>query len=102
MSDIKPELVERMVDLVRGMAKDVAVFPSLSSMDHYAEARNIVERLPDITDPDLIEAREMLLQEPSIHADGIRWHADDFEFVSGLMCAAIKRGRTLATPATSA
>lgn len=95
MSEIKPELVERMVDLVRGMAGDATVFPSLSSMDHYTEARNIVERLPAPADPDE-QATAWLLH--TMDVDGFifanRRQAEE------IASRAIKCGRKLATPAS--
>jgi len=109
MSEVTPDLIGRMVDLVKLMADDAAVFPSLSSMDHYAEARNIVERLPDMTDPDLIEARAcaadlMTKRDDSLGGSWvdamIAGEMDDGNMVS-LTLAGIKRGRILAGVRTS-
>lgn len=59
-----PELVERMVALCRGMVHttsvSVTVFPSLSSMDHYAIARSILSDLPQEVDPDEQYAEQLI------------------------------------------
>jgi len=50
-----PELVERMVALMKAMTGKTYMQP-----EHYEEARSIVSDLPQKVDPDLIEARERL------------------------------------------
>ncbi len=94
-SEVGPEVVERMIALVRGMASNDDPHP------HYDEARAIVALLPEPVDADLIEAREVAAavfdnggSHPSI-ASGLRAGKRDGGIDVTVALAAIKRGRAL-------
>jgi hypothetical protein len=120
MSEIKPEVVERMAALVRelaavdqstmygfvGEAKLVRFKEAAASRVN--EARAITELLPAPVDPDLIEARRIAKealtcpgQSATLLHNIVAGHCDAYSEVR-IALAAIKRGRALATPATSA
>lgn len=104
--EVGPEVVERMIALVRRLSasldKGSTVFPSLSSMEHYAEARAIVALLPEPVDADLVEARRIAVEQLTapgqsevflgLIADGTNDHYSEVR----IALAAIKRGRALA------
>jgi hypothetical protein len=113
MSEVSPELVERMVALVTRMAGKSSIGASFKeespiSWDsrHYDEARAIADHLPKPVDPDLIEARELVAAavaygrstyiplSPSV--DDFRSGAADAGTLIANTLAAIKRGRELA------
>ncbi len=109
MSDISPELVDKMVTLVRTMA---ACGEPLT--DHfikgsgayfaYRDAKAIAALLPEPVDPDLIEARELAIKHctnvgttgEGIDEYAVREGRYDQGYAVRGMLAAIKRGRELA------
>jgi len=101
---IPPEVVERMVALVRAMAAvPVATAPwGGHQLDPFGCARAIVALLPKPVDPDLVEARELaaVASEKLSHpwAPKIRAGEKDDAPQAGvsLALAAIRRGRALA------
>jgi hypothetical protein len=112
MSEYDPELVERMVALVRKIAEEADRFQiETGSLDSdfllaegsalaARESRTIVAMLPEPVDPDLIEAREFIVRFNGPHAEvgytkSVReGRLDDNEDLQ-LFLAAIKRGREL-------
>lgn len=97
MSEVAPEVVERMVALVRQIG---SMTPRTTAQDYwFPEAAAIVALLPEPVDPDLIEARKLAFDfagtmgpKPPGILDG---EMDDSEALLALY-AAIKRGRELA------
>lgn len=102
MTDVEPEIVERMVGFVRSCAEK----PALTLYDSLViinEARAIVALLPEPVDPDLVEARLLSISFRSgekIKDEIMSGKRDDEEAIQALL-AAIKRGRQLATGATN-
>ena len=103
MSEITAELAERMATHLRECASVHGIRPrDPDSQRRYDEMKAIVAELPAPVDPDLLEARKHFLakqphDERAIMA-GERDHSGSVRsFMEG-----IKRGRALATPATSA
>lgn len=102
MGEISPELVERMVALVRHMARDV-----VARDIHFNEARTIVAELPKPVDPDLIEAREVVCGYHHDKHPESPWHINQAARVrSGALDSlrdvqaayhGIKRGRELSS-----
>lgn len=89
--EIAPELVERMVALVRGMV----ALPEASARPHgaaFEKAREIAALLPEPIDPDLIEA--IALVNSKIDISGAATKAQHWAVQMALAC--IKRGRELA------
>lgn len=90
MSDISPELVERMTQLVRVMAKG-----HILKSAAFDEAYEIAAALPEPVDPDLIEARKMAADQSGGAQYFLSGACDDWSNVR-LALSAIKRGRELA------
>lgn len=89
MTAISPELVERMVEVIRQM--DAASGGSAL----FAEARAIAALMPAPVDPDLVLARKIA---DRVTDCGYDYHAglkDAYPIVAGIL-AGIKRGRELA------
>ncbi len=94
-------LWDRMESLCRsmthGLTETGGVYPSLSSMDHYHEARAIVALLPEEVDTDLIEAREAVIcampDQGSLWADAVR--AGQMDDGNMVRIALIARRRSL-------
>lgn len=106
MSEYEPELVERMVALTRAIAAKIEQTPPFEGMVAFingvvSEAKHIVRELPELVDPDLTEARELVSCERIGYGVSIRNGTAYQERVEAVMLG-IKRGRELATPATSA
>jgi hypothetical protein len=106
--EIGPELVERMVALVRSMLQQEAEHadaPTRFCYANHTEARAIAALLPEPVDPDLIEAREAVCRSHHDKHPESPWHQGQAELVrSGsndrmldVLAAyeAIKRGREL-------
>jgi hypothetical protein len=109
MSEMKPEVIERMVALVRAMGGNSSFGRPYQdgetiqfSSSHYDTARAIVTALPVPVDPDLIEARRISISFKSgerISSEILAGERDSEEAVQAILVA-IKRGRELAaTPA---
>lgn len=104
MSEISPDLIERMVALVRDMASrdDGTILTQVQHSTSFMRAREIAALLPEPVDPDLIEARavaahvhlDMHGSERSAEAILNGRHDDWILLISCV--AAIKRGRELA------
>jgi hypothetical protein len=95
MSEISPELVERMVALVRRCAN--ASRTSAEQTEIGAEARSMLKELPE---PDLIEARGFFIKRhghdvSDQFATYARQGAYDKDEEMQLWLSAIKRGREL-------
>lgn len=93
--DVSPEVVERMVRLVR----DVAVNGDYEQRE---KARALIAILPKPVDPDLLEARRLVAtsRDPGLSADmraNILKGEEDDSPIWGMpvVLAAIKRGREL-------
>lgn len=103
MTEISQELAQRMASFVRKQAEVNWLDPSdPRARPMYEEARAIVALLPQLVDPDLIEAREMFIElEGGVDADGEvvsdvrQGKADSTDEVRHIL-AGIKRGRELA------
>lgn len=106
---IEPELVERMVALVREMGGNSSIgmpFDEASavrySSTHYSLARGIVDALPKPVDPDLIEARKMAADaHPQVTTTNFLDGRADKGCAVQYRLAGIKRGRELATESAS-
>jgi len=88
--DISPEVVERMAALVRDLAA------SQTRGCYAVEAREIVALLPEVVDPDLIEAREIAAKRfPGTWTSTAMLRGEfDHLYVSAILDG-IKRGRRL-------
>lgn len=101
MTEIAPELVERMVALVREIAADRFLRSASPYVHSFAKiAADIVAELPEPVDPDLIEVRKMLAEryDPEASGDYIRAilaGKEDYTAPIINCLAAIKRGREL-------
>lgn len=102
MSEISPELVERMVAHFRSVHKHYEGYRDIEN-PHLAEVREIFSLLPVPVDPDLIEAREIVkatLTEGNHKRCNCRSEIDAGEWDNGqkvrATLAGIKRGRELA------
>lgn len=110
MSEIKPEVVDRMVALVRKMGGSSSIGRPYQdgetiqfSSSHYETARAIVAALPMPIDPDMIEARRMESAQAEAngfidYAVSVRNGDQDNEGPVRCRYEGIKRGRELATP----
>lgn len=105
VSDISPEVVERMVALVRDVADGEPVYRNELAATWEVEARAIAALLPEPIDPDLIEARKIGAEIARRSGNDIQqilrpdcWESgvNDDTHKMQLMLAAIKRGRELA------
>lgn len=104
--EISPELVERMVALVRAYGHGAGLaFEQATGRSVFAEAMLLADLLPEPVDPDLIEAREIVASGHDVYAAESPWHAneavkvragqDDRLFRVADTFAGIKRGREL-------
>jgi hypothetical protein len=96
-ADTKPDVTARMEALVRRMASETH---GRRGSD-YDEARAIVALLPELVDPDLIEARRLVAEKfdggtKSLNGDAVRAGARDHAHDVQLAYSCIKRGRELA------
>lgn len=97
--EIAPELVERMVYLLRRQVKKFA--HEVNVTDAVKEAREIVALLTAPVDPDLIEARKLVAERYNLSTSSEAVEAtlagedDDTRAVKNCL-RAIKRGRELA------
>lgn len=93
--DISPELVERMVALVRQCAGQPLHGQALHDVD--VEAQSIVAQLPEPIDPDLMEARQIAAFHAGAARDGtMNGEWDNSLYVQNAL-KGIKRGRELAS-----
>ncbi len=89
-SDVNVRMEALCRSMTHGLTETGGVYPSLSSMDHYHEARAIVALLPEPVDADEAEAAKI--------AQGMIYGNDDsvsHDRIVRLLKDAIKRGRAL-------
>lgn len=98
MSDISPELVERMVVLVRDLHADHLRYNLHDRQQDFCQrTAAIVAELPEPVDPDMIEARELVCVRQHVgQANIIREGKMDHMLDVRAAFDGIKRGRELA------
>jgi len=102
---MEQEVIDRLVALARGVADQAAKYPMarLCDSELTEEAKALVELLPALPDPDIIEARALALDSHTAPSDEFRRYMEQGAYDADAdvqrYLRAIKLGRKLAMAA---